>query len=76
MVLNIKPMNGTNYSKWKTNIYIILDYEKIKFFLTTPKPNEHAVDEFEETKTQYSEWKKANTADYYYILASVSSSRL
>ena len=44
MILSQKPMDGTNYSQWKTNLYIVLDYEKIKFLLTTPKANEPAVD--------------------------------
>ena len=38
MILNKKPMDGNNFKDWKTNLYIVLDYEKIKFVLDTPKP--------------------------------------
>ena len=38
MILNKKPLNGNNFEDWKTNLYIVLDYEKIKFVLDTPKP--------------------------------------
>ena len=44
MILSQKFMIGTNYNQWKTNLYIVLDYEKIKFVLTTPRPNEPATD--------------------------------
>ena len=40
MILSQKPMDGTNYNQWKKNLYIVLDYEKIKFVLTTLRPNE------------------------------------
>ena len=38
MILNKKPLDGNNFEDWKTNLYIALDYEKIKFVLDTPKP--------------------------------------
>ena len=38
MILNQKPLDGNNFEDWKTNLYIVLDYEKIKFVLDTPKP--------------------------------------
>ena len=44
MILSQKPMDRTNYNPWKTNLYIVLDYEKIKFVLTTPRPNKLVVD--------------------------------
>ena len=72
MILSQKPMDGTNYNQWKTNLYIVLDYEKIKFVLTTPRPNEPATDASQQIQTQYSEWQKANIAVRYYILASVA----
>ena len=73
MILSQKPMGRTNHSQWKTNLYIVLDYEKIKFVLITPEPNKSAVGVFKETKTLYSEWQKANTVTRCYILASVTS---
>ncbi|KAK6136553.1 hypothetical protein DH2020_029694 [Rehmannia glutinosa] len=73
MILSQKTMDGTNYSQWKTNLFIVLEYEKIKFVLTTPKPGETAADASEQIKTQYSEWQKANNVARCYILASVAS---
>ena len=35
MILNQKPLDGNNFEDWKTNLYIVLDYEKIKFVLDT-----------------------------------------
>ena len=72
MILSQKPMDGTNYNQWKTNLYIVLNYEKIKFILTTPKSNEPAADASQQIQTQYSEWQKANIAVRYYILANVA----
>ena len=71
MILSQKPMDGTNYNQWKTYLYIVLDYEKIKFVLTTPKPNETMADVSQQIQTQYLEWQKANIAARCYILASV-----
>ena len=51
MILSQKPMDGTNYNQWKTNLYIALDYEKIKFVLTTPRPNELAADASQQIQT-------------------------
>ena len=53
MILSQKPMDRINYSQWKTNLYIVMNYEKIKFFLTTPRPNEPVVDVFQQIQTQY-----------------------
>ena len=73
MILSQKPMDGTNYNQWKTNLYIVLDYKKIKFVLTIPRPNKPTADESQQIQTQYSEWQKANIAVRYYSLASVAS---
>ena len=54
MFLNKKPMDGNNFEVWKTNLYIVLDYEKIKFVLKTPKPNEPAANATERVKKAYS----------------------
>ena len=37
MILNLKPLDENNFEDWKMNLYIVLDYEKIKFVLDTPK---------------------------------------
>ena len=38
MILYKKQLYGNKFEDWKTNLYIVLDYEKIKFVLNTPKP--------------------------------------
>lgn len=62
VILSQQLINGKNYSKWKINLYIILEYEKIKFVFTTPKPKEPTIDA-----------QKANISVYCYILINVAS---
>ena len=73
MILSQKPMDGNNYSEWKTNLYIVLDFEKLKFVLTTPKPNEPAANASDQVRKNYENWDKANISVRCYILASVAS---
>ena len=70
-ILRQKPLDGNNYDLWKTNLYIVLDFERIKFITTTPKPQEPTVNASEETKKQFADWQRANTTARCYILASV-----
>lgn len=44
MILSQQPMDDKNYNKWKTNIFIVSEYENIKFVLTTSKLKEPVVD--------------------------------
>ena len=72
MILNQKPLDGNNFEDWKMNLYIVLDYEKIKFVLHTPKlaiPEAGANDITK--KKEYATWENANTSLWCYILASV-----
>ena len=69
--LNQKPLDGNNFEDWKTNLYIVLDYEKIKFILDTPKPTIPEVGANDITKTEHATWENANTSLRCYILASV-----
>ena len=71
MILNKKLLDGNNFEDQKTNLYIILDYEKIKFVLDTPKPNVPAADANDKTKVEYTNWDKANASLLCYILVSV-----
>ena len=73
MILSQKPVDGNNYSEWKTNLYIVLDFEKLKFVLTTPKPNEPAANASDQVRKDYENWDKANISVRCYILASVAS---
>ena len=72
IILSQKPLDGNNYDLWKTNLYIVLDFERIKFITTTPKPQEPTTNASEETKKQFADWQRANTTAPYYILASVA----
>ena len=46
--------------------------KKIKFVLTTPRPNEPAANASQQIQTQYSKWQKANIAVRCYILVNVA----
>ena len=71
MIFNQKPLDGNNFEDWKTNLYIILDYEKIKFVLDTPKPAILKAGANDITKTEHATWENENTSLRCYILASV-----
>ena len=71
MILNQKPLDGNNFEDWKTNLYIVLDYEKTKFVLNTPKPAIPEAGANDITKTKHATWENANTSLRCYILASV-----
>ena len=71
MILNQKPLDGNNFEDWKTNLYIVLDYEKIKFVLDTPKPAIPEASANDITKTEHVTWENANTSLRCYILANV-----
>ena len=71
MILNKKPLDGNNFEDWKTNLYIVLDYEKIKFVLDTPKPAIPEAGANDITKTEHATWENANTSLRCYILSSV-----
>ena len=70
-ILSQKLLDGNNYDLWKTNLFIVLDFERIKFITTTPKPQEPTANASEETKKQFADWQRANTTARCYILASV-----
>ena len=71
MILNQKPLDGNNFEDWKMNLYIILDYGKIKFVLDTPKPAIPEAGANDITKTEHVTWENANTSLRCYILVSV-----
>ena len=71
MILNQKPLDGNNFEDWKMNLYIVLDYEKIKFVLDTPNPSIPKAGANDITKTEHAIWENANTSLRCYILASV-----
>ena len=70
-ILSQKSLDGNNYDLWKTNLYIVLDFERIKFITTTLKPQEPTANASEETKKQFADWQQVNTTARCYILASV-----
>ena len=71
MILNKKQLDGNNFEDWKMNLYIVLDYEKIKFVLDTPKPAIPEAGANDISKTEHASWENANTSLRCYILASV-----
>ena len=72
-ILSQKPMDGSNYSKWKINLFIVLEYKKIKFVLSTPKPNELAANASDPVKKDHSDWHKADNTARCYIQASIAN---
>ena len=62
MILNKKPLDENNFKDWKTNLHIVLDYEKIKFVLNTPKPAIPEAGANDITKTEHATWENANTS--------------
>ena len=52
-ILSKIPLDESNYELWKTNIYIVLDFERIKFITTTTKPKEPIANSSEETKKKF-----------------------
>ena len=56
----------------ENNLFIVLDFERIKFITTTPKPQEPTTNVSEETKKQFTDWQWANTTTRCYILASIA----
>ncbi|XP_061360731.1 uncharacterized protein LOC133304690 [Gastrolobium bilobum] len=72
-ILSQKPMDGKNFKQWKTNLDIVLQYEKLNFVLTTPKPAQPAENASEATKTHFLNWEKANVSVCCYILASLAN---
>ena len=56
----------------ETNLYIVLDFERIKFITTVMKPEESTDDASEETKKKFADWQCANTTACCYILVTVA----
>ncbi|XP_015895001.2 uncharacterized protein LOC107428915 [Ziziphus jujuba] len=71
-ILSQKPLDENNYDLWKTNLYIVLNFERIKFITATPKPHEPVANASEETKKQFVDWQWANMIACYYILANIA----
>ena len=71
-IVSQKPLDGNTYDLWKTNLYIVLDFERIKFITTVPKPQEPTANASEETKKQFADWQWVNTTARCYILSSIA----
>ena len=50
-------MDDTNYKQWKTNLDIVLQYEKLNFVLTTLMPTQPAADASDAIRTQFQQEK-------------------
>ena len=72
IIFSQKPLDGSNYYLLKTNLSIVLDFERIKFITTTTKPKEPAADASNETKKKFVNWQQANMTARCYILASAA----
>ncbi|KAK1570844.1 hypothetical protein Q3G72_007904 [Acer saccharum] len=71
-ILKDNTLTGDNYVTWKRKIGLLLQSEKHKFVLTTPKPpapnNESSI----MYRDEYEQWKTSNDMAKCYIMATIS----
>lgn len=68
----IEPLNGSNYTTWKTGVDIMLGLSDYEFVLTEEKPPKPTAETSEANKLGYEKWNKANTMAVRLIRASIS----
>ncbi|KAK0607181.1 hypothetical protein LWI29_010824 [Acer saccharum] len=72
-ILKDNTLTGDNYVTWKRKIGLLLQSEKHKFVLTTPKPpapnNESSIMH----KDEYEQWKTSDDMAKCYIMATISN---
>ncbi|KAI9164686.1 hypothetical protein LWI28_000301 [Acer negundo] len=71
-ILKDNTLTGDNYVTWKRKIGLLLQSEKHKFVLTTPKPpapnNESSII----CRDEYEQWKTSDDMAKCYIMATIS----
>lgn len=66
-------MDENNYEQQKTNLFIIYEFERITFILTTLKLQEPGANASKKTKTRYVDWQWANATAHCYIFGRVAN---
>ncbi|XP_059659131.1 uncharacterized protein LOC132305514 [Cornus florida] len=67
----IEPLNGSNYTTWRTSVDIILGFLDFKFVLYEEKPVAITEESSEVVKLLHAKWTKANTMAIRLIRASI-----
>ncbi|XP_059639795.1 uncharacterized protein LOC132282201 [Cornus florida] len=67
----IEPLNGSNYTTWKTSVDIMLGFLDYEFVLYEEKPAAITKESFEVVKLLHTKWTKANTMAIKLIRASI-----
>ncbi|XP_059669294.1 uncharacterized protein LOC132314448 [Cornus florida] len=67
----IEPLNGSNYTTWRTSVDIMLGFLDYEFVLYEEKPAAITEESSEAVKLLYAKWTKANTIAIRLIRASI-----
>ena len=72
MSLEDNTLTGDNYVTWKRKIGLLLQSEKHKFVLTTPKPPAPNHESSIMQRDEYEQWKTSDDIAKCYIMATIS----
>jgi hypothetical protein len=71
-ILKDNTLTGDNYVTWKRKIGLLLQAEKHKFVLTTPKPPAPTNESNVMQRDEYEQWKTSDEMAKCYIMATIS----
>ena len=71
-ILKDNTLTGDNYVTWKRKIGLLLQSEKHKFVLTTPKPPAPNIESSIMQRDEYEQWKASDDMAKCYIMATIS----
>ena len=71
-LLSKNVLTGDNFSKWKSNLNIMLVSGSIRYVLTKPRPHVHATNAARALKEDFERWNSSNNKAKAYVLASMS----
>ena len=71
-LLSNESLTGDNYSKWKSNMNIVLVCENIRFVLSEECPPDPPANVARNVREKYDSWIQANNKAKGYMLASMS----
>jgi len=56
----VEPLSGSNYSRWKSQLEIVLGYLDYEFVLIEDEPEKATNDSSDAVKLKHQKWEKAN----------------
>jgi hypothetical protein len=71
-ILKDNTLTGDNYVTWKRKIGLLLQAEKHKFVLSTPKPPAPTNESSVLQRDEYEQWKTSDDMAKCYIMATIS----